>query len=117
MQFVVDRSKSGGRIANGAAAIGQPPRATNELQQFEFHRTVGDRITAIPASSVSVHAGKFGGACEEREGAAMIGLPGSTLLVARRSVLTRLSSGFGALPTVSAGIRAVGKDVKRLTVL
>ena len=101
MQFLIDRSKSGARIANGAAAIGQPPRATNELQQFEFHRTVGDRITAIPASSVSVHAGKFGGACEEWEGAPITGLPGSILLVSRRSVLTRLSNGFGATPTIA----------------
>ena len=117
MQFVVDRSKSGARIANGRAAIGQPPRTTNDLEQFEFHRTVADCITAIPASGVSVHAGEFGDAGEEWEGAPMTGLPGSMLLVGRRSVLTRLSSGFGALPTVSAGIRAVGKDVKRLTVL
>jgi hypothetical protein len=94
VQFVVDGSKSGARIANGgAAAIGQPrkkghlrmaqalrrssdmrvglagaqllrgrrrraartargrrPRATNELEQFEVHRTAADCITAILAS-------------------------------------------------------------------
>ena len=64
MQFVVDRSKSDVRTADGAVA--------------------------------SVHAGEFGGACEEWEGAPMTGLPGSMVLVGRCSVLTRLSSGFGA---------------------
>jgi hypothetical protein len=124
VQFVVDDSKSGARIANGAAAISQPrkrsyfrmarpcvgppicasaslarrctvaggdaprepppgrrPRATNELEQFEVHRTVGDRGTAILARAVSVHAGAFGDACEEWEGAPMTGLPGSISLV------------------------------------
>ncbi len=56
-----------------------------ELEQFEFHWTVADYITAIlDADCELVHAGEFGDNCEEWEGAPMAGLPGSLLLVGRR---------------------------------
>jgi SAM-dependent methyltransferase len=62
-------------------------RKPGELEQFEFHWTVADYITAILASGCQlVHAGEFGDACEEWEGAPMTGLPGSLLLVGRRFV-------------------------------
>jgi hypothetical protein len=35
--------------------------------------------------AISVHAGEFGDACEEWEGACRTGLPGLILLVSRRS--------------------------------
>jgi SAM-dependent methyltransferase len=56
-----------------------------ELQQFEFHWTVADYITAILASGCQlVHAEEFGDAVKDWEGAPMTGLPGSLLLVGRR---------------------------------
>jgi SAM-dependent methyltransferase len=57
-----------------------------ELEQFEFHWTVADYLTAILASGCQlIHAEEFGDTCEGWEGAPMAGLPGSLLLVARRS--------------------------------
>jgi SAM-dependent methyltransferase len=59
--------------------------APGQLEQFEFHWTVADYITAILASGCQlVHAEEFGDTCEEWEGAPMAGLPGSLLLVGRR---------------------------------
>jgi SAM-dependent methyltransferase len=56
-----------------------------ELEQFEFHWTVADYITAILASGCQlVHAEEFCDACETWEGAPMAGLPESLLLVGRR---------------------------------
>jgi ubiquinone/menaquinone biosynthesis C-methylase UbiE len=55
------------------------------LEQFEFHWTVADYITAILASGCQlVHAEEFGDACKTWEGAPMSGLPASLLLVGRR---------------------------------
>jgi len=57
-----------------------------KLEQFEFHWTVADYITAILASGCQlVHVEEYGDTCEGWEGAPMAGLPGSLLLVARRS--------------------------------
>lgn len=59
-------------------------RKPGELEQFEFHWTVADYITAILASGCQlVHVGEFGDSCEDWEGAPMAGLPGSLLLVGR----------------------------------
>lgn len=56
-----------------------------ELEQFEFHWTVTDYITAILAAGCQlIHAEEFGDTCGEWEGAPMAGLPGSLLLVGRR---------------------------------
>jgi SAM-dependent methyltransferase len=60
-----------------------------ELEQFEFHWTVADYVTAILASGCQlVHAEEFGDCCEDWEGAPMTGLPASLLLVGRRFVDT-----------------------------
>jgi SAM-dependent methyltransferase len=57
-----------------------------ELEQFEFHWTVADYISAMLASGCRlVHAEEFGDTCENWEGAPMAGLPGSFLLVGRRN--------------------------------
>jgi SAM-dependent methyltransferase len=57
-----------------------------DLEQFEFHWTVADYITAILAAGCRlVHAEEFGDTSEEWEGAPMTGLPGSLLLVGRRN--------------------------------
>ena len=57
-----------------------------ELQQFEFHWTVADYISAILASGCQlVHAEEFGDESEEWEGAPMTGLPRSLLLVGCRN--------------------------------
>jgi hypothetical protein len=56
------------------------------LQQFEFHWTVADYISAILASGCQlVHAEEFGDESEEWEGAPMTGLPRSLLLVGCRN--------------------------------
>jgi len=56
-----------------------------ELEQFEFHWTVTDYITAMLAAGCHlIHAEEFGEACETWEGAPMVGLPESLLLVGRR---------------------------------
>lgn len=55
------------------------------LEQFEFHWTIADYITAILASGCElVHVEEFGDTREEWESAPVAGLPGSLLLVARR---------------------------------
>jgi hypothetical protein len=60
--------------------------APGELEQFEFHWTVTDYITAILASGCQlIHAEEFGDTCEEYEGAPMTGLPRTLLLVGRRT--------------------------------
>jgi hypothetical protein len=60
--------------------------APGELEQFEFHWTVADYITAILASDCQlIHAEEFGDTCEEYEGAPMTGLPRTLLLVGRRT--------------------------------
>jgi SAM-dependent methyltransferase len=57
-----------------------------EWEQFEFHWTVAEFITAILASGCQlIHAEEFGDTCENWEGAPMAGLPGSLLLVGRRT--------------------------------
>jgi hypothetical protein len=44
--------------------------APGQLEQFEFHWTVADYITAILASGCQLaHAEEFGDTCEEWEGA------------------------------------------------
>jgi hypothetical protein len=55
--------------------------APGEPEQFEFHWTIADYISAILASG---HAQEFGDGCETWEGAPMAGLPESLLLVGRR---------------------------------
>jgi SAM-dependent methyltransferase len=57
-----------------------------EWEQFEFHWTVADFITAMLASGCQLlHAEEFGDRSENWEGAPMAGLPGSLLLVGRRA--------------------------------
>jgi hypothetical protein len=56
-----------------------------ELEQFEFHWTIADYISAILASGCQlVHAQEFGDGCQTWEGAPMAGLPETLLLVGRR---------------------------------
>jgi SAM-dependent methyltransferase len=60
--------------------------APGELEQFEFHWTVADYITALLASGCRlVHVEEFGSRCEEWEGAPLAGLPEFLLLVGRRT--------------------------------
>jgi hypothetical protein len=60
--------------------------APGELEQFEFHWTVADYISAILASGCAlIHADEFGDTVDEREGAPMAGLPLALLLVGRRT--------------------------------
>jgi SAM-dependent methyltransferase len=55
------------------------------LEQFEFHWTVADFISALLSSGCRlVHAEEFDDACGTWEGAPMTGLPASLLLVGRR---------------------------------
>jgi len=59
--------------------------ATGELEQFEFHWTVADYISALLSSGCQlIHVEEFDDACESWEGAPMTGLPASLLLVGRR---------------------------------
>jgi SAM-dependent methyltransferase len=61
-------------------------RAPGELEQYEFHWTVSDYISAILSSGCRlVHADEFGDSSGEWEGAPVGGLPASLLLVGRRS--------------------------------
>jgi SAM-dependent methyltransferase len=56
-----------------------------ELEQFEFHWTIADYISAIISSGCElIHAEEFGDTSESWEGAPMAGLPASLLLVGRR---------------------------------
>lgn len=56
-----------------------------ELEQFEFHWTVADYVTAMLGSGCQlIHVEEFGDTCEEWEGVPMTGLPASLLLVGRR---------------------------------
>jgi SAM-dependent methyltransferase len=60
--------------------------APGELEQFEFHWTVADYISAILSSGCQlIDAKEFGDASEWWEGAPVAGLPASLLLVGRRS--------------------------------
>jgi len=60
--------------------------ASGELEQFEFHWTVADYISAILSSGCQlVHAEEFGHGSEWWEGAPVAGLPASLLLVGRRN--------------------------------
>jgi SAM-dependent methyltransferase len=59
--------------------------APGELEQFEFHWTVADYISAILSSGCRlVHAEEFGDASEPWKAAPVAGLPASLLLVGRR---------------------------------
>jgi len=59
--------------------------APGELEQFEFHWTVADYISAILSSGCRlIHAEEFGDTGEWWEGAPVAGLPASLLLVGRR---------------------------------
>lgn len=60
--------------------------APGELEQFEFHWTIADYISAILASGCElIHADEFGDTVDEWEGAPMAGLPLAILLVGRRT--------------------------------
>jgi SAM-dependent methyltransferase len=60
--------------------------APGELEQFEFHWTVADYISAILAADCSlVHAEEFGDVGDGWEGAPVGGLPKFLLLVGRRA--------------------------------
>jgi len=59
--------------------------APGEFEQFEFHWTLADYISAILSSGCRlVHAEEFGDASERWEGAPVAGLPASLLLVGHR---------------------------------
>jgi len=59
--------------------------APGELEQFEFHWTVADYISAILASGCQlIHAEEFDDASESWEGAPVASLPKTLLLVGRR---------------------------------
>jgi len=59
--------------------------APGGMEQFEFHWTVADYISAILAAGCSlIHAEEFGDASDSWEGAPVSGLPKFLLLVARR---------------------------------
>jgi SAM-dependent methyltransferase len=61
-------------------------REPGDLEQFEFHWTIADYITAMLAAGCQlIHAEEFGDACGDWEGAPMAGLPRSLLLVGRRT--------------------------------
>jgi SAM-dependent methyltransferase len=56
-----------------------------QLEQFEFHWTVADYVSAIVCSGCRiVHIEEFGDTSEKWEGAPMNGLPGTLLLVGYR---------------------------------
>jgi SAM-dependent methyltransferase len=60
-------------------------REPGDLEQFEFHWTVTDYISAIlDAGCRLIHVEEFGDGCEEWEGAPMSGLPEFLFLVGRR---------------------------------
>jgi hypothetical protein len=60
-------------------------RASGELEQFEFHWTIADYISAILSAGCQfIHIEEFGNTCETWEGAPMAGLPKALLLVGRR---------------------------------
>jgi SAM-dependent methyltransferase len=57
-----------------------------ELEQFEFHWTVADYISAMLSSGCQlIHAEEFGDTSDSWEGAPVAGLPASLLLVGRRN--------------------------------
>jgi SAM-dependent methyltransferase len=59
--------------------------APGQLEQFEFHWTVADYVSAIVGSGCRiVHVEEFGDTSEEWEGAPLNGLPATLLLVGRR---------------------------------
>jgi lincosamide nucleotidyltransferase A/C/D/E len=61
-------------------------RGTYHQEQFEFHWTVADYITAmLVAGCQLIHVEEFGDTCEDWEGTPMTGLPRSLLLVGRRT--------------------------------
>jgi SAM-dependent methyltransferase len=63
-----------------------------ELEQFEFHWTIADYISAIISSGCElIHAEEFGDTSESWEGAPMAGLPAGLLLIGRRSKVQRLT--------------------------
>jgi hypothetical protein len=69
-----------------AAAVDVLYPAPGDLEQYEFHWTVADYISAILASGCwLVHAEEFGDSSERWEGAPIGGLPASLLLVGRRN--------------------------------
>ena len=60
-------------------------RVGGELEQFEFHWTVADYVSAILSAGCQlVHIEEFGDACETWEGAPIAGLPAVLLLVGCR---------------------------------
>jgi SAM-dependent methyltransferase len=60
-------------------------RVGGELEQFEFHWTVADYVSAILSAGCQLaHIEEFGDACETWEGAPMAGLPAALLLVGQR---------------------------------
>jgi SAM-dependent methyltransferase len=60
--------------------------APGKLEQFEFHWTVADYISAILSSGCQlIHAEEFGDTGESWEGAPVAGLPAMLLLVGRRN--------------------------------
>jgi SAM-dependent methyltransferase len=62
--------------------------APGELEQFEFHWTIADYISAILSSRCQlVHAEEFGDSSETWEGAPVASLPATLLLVGRRNGL------------------------------
>ena len=59
--------------------------APGELEQFEFHWTIADYISAVLSSGCQlIHAEEFGDTSESWEGAPVAGLPAALLLVGRR---------------------------------
>jgi SAM-dependent methyltransferase len=59
--------------------------APGELEQFQFHWTVADYISALYSSGCRlVHIEEFGDAREEQEAAPVAGLPATLFLVGRR---------------------------------
>jgi len=59
--------------------------APGELEQFEFHWTIADYLSAIISSGCElIHAEEFGDTSESWEGAPLTGLPEVLLLVGRR---------------------------------
>ena len=60
-------------------------QTAGELEQFEFHWTVTDYISAMLSAGCGlIHAEEFGDTCEEWEVAPVAGLPATLLLVGRR---------------------------------
>ena len=61
------------------------------VEQFEFHWTVGDYLSAVLAAGCQiVHVEEFGDGREEWEGAPLAGLPARLLIVSKR---TRIDNG------------------------